>query len=128
MTSTAVPPEVLPGSFILHIETNDLGRATDNSFAITNDCGEIIYEKAVFDDDVTYNDTIRLEEGCYEFRLIDAMEDGMIRHWWNYYENPDEIGKNGKVEIWSLEGEVLRPFYYDFGQEILYRFSVGETK
>jgi len=126
MTSVVLPPETLAGEFILHIETNNLGRAVDNSYTISNDCGEIIYERAVFEDDTIYNDPIKLEAGCYEFRLIDSIEDGLIRHWWNYYENPDEIGKNGKVEIQNMDGETIRPFYYDFGQELLFRFRVKE--
>lgn len=127
MTSMVKLPEILPGSFVLHIETNDLGRAVDNSYTISNDCGEIIFERSIFEDDMIYNDTISLTDGCYEFRLIDAMEDGMIRHWWNYYENPDEIGKNGKVGIHNSNGEVIRPFTYDFGQEVLFRFRIGPT-
>jgi hypothetical protein len=125
MTTHALLPETMPSSFVLHIESNDLGRAADNAYAITDGCGAVLFERAVFEDSTTYNDTITLDEGCYEFRLTDKMEDGMIRHWWNYYDNPDEVGINGRIEFRSLDGEVLRPFYFDFGQEILYRFKVG---
>ena len=125
LTSHVVLPETLPSSFVLHIESNDLGRAVDNAYTITDDCGRVLFDRPVLEDSATYNDTITLEEGCYEFRLTDQMEDGMIRHWWNYYDNPDQVGINGKIEIRSLDGEVLRPFYFDFGQEILYRFKVG---
>ena len=128
MTSKIKIPEQLPSKFILYILSNDLGRAIDNSYTITDECGAILYERSVFEDSTTYNDTIALADGCYEFRLIDKMEDGMIRHWWNYYDNPDEVGINGKIEIRSIEGDVLRPFYYDFGQELLYRFRIGPVK
>jgi hypothetical protein len=48
----------------------------------------------------------------------------MIHHWWNHYENPELVGKHGKVEIQDTTGNIIRKFPYDFGQEILYRFRV----
>lgn len=119
-------PELLPQQFILHIETNGLGRAVDNEYYITDEDGRIVYSRCVFEDSTTYNDTIILDKGCYEFRLIDRMEDGMIRHWWNRGSHPELIGRNGKIEIRSMDDEVIRPFYYDFAQEMLYRFRVGK--
>ena len=71
------------------------------------------------------HDTISLKEGCYEFRLTDRYEDGMLQHWWERTENPHKVGINGKISIISLEGVVLYQFPYDFGQELLMNFRVG---
>jgi len=125
MTSKIRMPQLLPESFVLHIETNDLGRAKDNTCQITDINGKILFERYDFEDSTTYNDRIFLEEGCYEFRLLDSQEDGMVRHWWNCYDNPDMVGKNGRIEIWSTEGDTLQRFPADFGQELLFRFRTG---
>ncbi|MFC2106764.1 peptide-N-glycosidase F-related protein, partial [Bacteroidota bacterium] len=115
---------VLPEEFVLYIETNDNGRAKENSYYISDDMGEILFKREIFDDSVTYQDKIKLESGCFEFRLTDDMQDGMNRHWWLRNSNPEMIGRNGKIEIRNTEGEVLHTFAYDFGQELLYRFRV----
>ena len=124
MRSVVVAPEVLPDEFILYIEPNDLGRDRDNAYSITDDCGSVIYARKDFTSDTLFRDKISLEAGCYELRLTDKVEDGMNRHWWYYYENPEMMGKNGKIEIHDTDGNVIRKFPYDFGQEILYRFAV----
>ena len=124
LNAKVLAPEVLPAEFILYIEPNDLGRDRDNAYFLTDDCGSVMYAREDFTSDTLFTDTISLEPGCYEFRLTDKVEDGMNRHWWYYYENPEMMGKNGRIEIHDLEGDVIRRFPYDFGQEILYRFSV----
>jgi hypothetical protein len=118
----------LPDKFILYIEPNNLDRERDNEYMLTDDCGSVVYWREEFTSDTLFRDEIELLPGCYEFRLTDKVEDGMNRHWWNYYENPDMMGKNGKVEIQDLEGNVIRKFPYDFGQEILYRFTVKSAE
>jgi hypothetical protein len=52
------------------------------------------------------------------------MEDGMNRHWWLRNSDPELVGRNGKIEFRSIDGEVIRRFPYDFGQELLFRFRV----
>ena len=71
-----------------------------------------------------FHDAVKLNPGCYEFRLRDKVEDGMNRHWWYRNENPALMGKNGKIEFQDMDGNTIRKFPYDFGQEILYRFTV----
>ena len=128
LRSKVVPPEILPAQFILYIEPNNLGRERDNAYLLTDDCGEVRYAREDFASDTLFKDVIELAPGCYEFRLTDQVEDGMNRHWWYYYENPEMMGKNGKVEIHDTEGNVIRKFPYDFGQEILYRFAVKSAE
>ncbi|MEE4258006.1 MAG: peptide-N-glycosidase F-related protein [Bacteroidales bacterium] len=124
MRSVVVAPEVLPDEFILYIEPNDLDRDRDNSYFLTDECGSVAYAREDFTSDTLFMDKVSLEPGCYEFRLTDKVEDGMNRHWWYYYENPEMMGKNGRIEIHDMNGNVIRKFPYDFGQEILYRFVV----
>ena len=124
MHSRAVIPETLPSEFIIYIEPNNLGRDRDNAYLLTDECGSVVYARENFTADTLYRDAILLEPGCYEFRLTDKVEDGMNRHWWYYNENPEMMGKNGKIEIQDADGNVIRMFPFDFGQEILYRFSV----
>jgi len=124
ITSIVVPPEVLPANFILYIEPNNLGRERENEYMLTDYSGGVVYAREDFSSDTLFRDVIELLPGCYEFRLTDKVEDGMNRHWWNYYDNPEQMGKNGKLEIQDMEGNTIRKFPYDFGQEILYRFSV----
>jgi hypothetical protein len=119
-----VAPEVLPEKFYLHIKAQGLGRAKQNAYYITNDAGGVIYEKAAFEDNEDFLKLIELEPGLYDLRIIDRVEDGMIRHWWNYSTNPELMGENGKIEPLDLEKEPLKIQKYDFAEDDVYRFRV----
>lgn len=71
-----------------------------------------------------YNHVIDLTPGCYQFEFLDDFEDGIGLHWWNYYDNKEMVGKSGKVEILSTEGELLKKFPYDFGEKLIMNFVV----
>ena len=118
-------PISLPSEFVIHIKSTNLDRAKENAYTITNSSGKVFYASEPFVDDMESHDTISLKEGCYEFRLTDRYEDGMLQHWWERTENPHKVGINGKISIISLEGVVLYQFPYDFGQELLMNFRVG---
>lgn len=124
LSSVVVAPEVMPTSFVIYIEPNDLGRDRDNAYMLTDDCGAEVFSRKDFTQDTLYNDAVNLEAGCYEFRLSDEVEDGMNRHWWYYRDQPEMVGKNGKIEFRDMDGNTLKSFPYDFGQELLYRFRV----
>lgn len=126
LTSQVAIPESMPSDIVIYIEPNDLGRDRDNAYYLTDDCGAVIFSRPDFTTDTLFTDRVRLEPGCYEFRLSDKVEDGMNRHWWYRGSNPELIGKNGKIEFQDLEGNTLKAFPYDFGQELLYRFRVEE--
>jgi hypothetical protein len=121
-----VVPEIMPSDIVIYIEPNNLGRDRDNAYYLTNDCGALILSRPDFTADTLFTDRITLSPGCYEFRLTDKVEDGMNRHWWYRGSNPELIGKNGRIEFHDLEGNILKAFPYDFGQELLYRFQVKE--
>jgi hypothetical protein len=121
-------PLVLPAELILRIKTNNLGRAAENAFTISNEMGEVLYAEASFNDDSTYNYVVQLEDGCYQFRFIDNMEDGIYIHWWNRNSAPDKVGIKGSIKFLSKDEKELFNFKADFGQELLLNFRVGRLQ
>jgi len=127
LSSGIKQPLILPGEFTLRIKTNNVGRAKENSFTISNDAGTVFYSQDTFEDSTEYNIPIKLENGCYQFRFLDDMEDGISIHWWYRKSNPELVGINGEVSFVSKKGEVLHQFKPDFGQELLLNFRVMEN-
>lgn len=124
LMSHITKPLVLPQQFIVHVHTNNLGRAIENTLQITASNGELQFYREGYADDMEYNHVIDLKSGCYEFVFSDDFEDGIGMHWWNYYDNKAMVGKSGKVEILSVDGEILKQFPYDFGEKLLLNFLV----
>ncbi len=126
MTSLVRRPVSLPTAFKLYIRANGLGRARDLSCTINDVDGAVLFERDQFEDDVIYMDPVSLEKGLYEFKLTDRMEDGMIRHWWNRSSDPDKIGRNGRIAIMDMKGNLIKELDYDFAEEINLRFIVED--
>ena len=124
MRSYAKSPQIMPSNFILKIHTNNMNRAQENSFTISDNNGEIYYYENNFSDDQDYSYNIQLDSGCYQFSFIDDMEDGISEHWWNRNSNPDNVGSNGSIKILSLKGDVIYKFKSDFGQSLNLNFIV----
>lgn len=126
LSSTVTIPEYMPEKFILHIEANDLGRAKENAYTISDGNGKIFFNRPYLEDSTVYDDEIELPEGCYVFLLTDKMEDGMMKHWWER-EHPERIGKTAKLRLISVSGDTLMKFPADFGQELRFCFRVGNV-
>jgi len=126
-TSIILLPKVFPKSFKLHILTNDVARARESSFTITNLDGTLFYEGDDFSDSTDYIIEMNLKNGDYRFLFKDEMEDGISRHWWHRNSAPEKIGINGSVKFLTIEGDTLHEFNPDFGQELLFNFRVGRT-
>jgi hypothetical protein len=124
LVSNMEQPLVLSEDFKLKIHTNNIKRARENSFTITNSDGRIFYSENNFDDDTIYEYNVELHEGCYQFLFVDIMEDGISKHWWYRNSNPEKIGINGSVEIISMNGDLIHTFNPDFGQELRLNFVV----
>ena len=125
MISEVRLPQIVDSSFFLVIEANDKGRAQETSYTITNALGEIFYERESLDDEQEYEDFIeQLSAGCYELRLKDKNEDGMIRHWWYRSSNPELIGRNGRIAIYDADRELIKELKYDFSESEVFRFRV----
>ena len=119
------PPKVFPEEFTLQIKTNNINRARENSFTISNMAGTVLHNRDNFKDSTEYNFQINLKRGSYSFLLKDEMEDGISVHWWNKNSAPEKIGIDGTVQFLSLDGDTLHTFDPDFGQEIQFNFHVG---
>ena len=128
MNSVVKLPVVLPNESILQIKTNNLGRAAENSFTISNEMGEVFYSETSFSDDSTYNYVLQLKDGCYQFRFVDNMEDGISVHWWNRNSAPEEVGINGSIKFLTTDEKEIFNFKPDFGQELLLNFRVGRLQ
>jgi hypothetical protein len=124
LSSQIVMPIELPSSFKLVIRANGLERARELTYTISDDKGAVLYERENFEDDVYYQDPISLPAGFYEFKLMDHAEDGMIRHWWYRGSRPELIGRNGRIAILNMKGELLNELKYDFAQEINLKFQI----
>ncbi len=125
LTSSITNPVILPAEFYIYVKTQGFGRAADNSYKIINDKGEIVFERGIFEDDSTYHDLIRLKPGAYDFTFNDKNEDGMIRHWWLYWEDKEKVGDNGELKILDAEKNEIMNLGYDFAEKRTLQFFVG---
>ena len=125
MTSVVKRPQILPNRFYLHIEAQGLGRARDNAFTISDAVGRILYEKEEFSDNEIYEKLIELPAGCYELKIIDRKEDGMIKQWWYRSSHPELVGKNGKIEILDKDKNPIKRLKYDFAESEIFRFRIN---
>ncbi len=128
LTSTVKMPLVLPKIFVLFIEANGLGRARENAYTISDIKGHVIYERDEFEDDAIYQDVIELPDGCYELRISDKKEDGMIRQWWFRGSQPELIGRNGRIALMDKDLNLIKEMKYDFADELSLQFRIGEMK
>jgi hypothetical protein len=126
LTSAVTKPVILPSEFYLHVKTQGFGRAADNAYKIINDKGEVVFERLIFEDDSTYHDLIRLKPGAYDLTFTDKNEDGMIRHWWLYWEDKTKVGENGELKILDNEMKEILNLGYDFAEKRTLQFFVGE--
>ena len=124
--STVIPiPEIFPEKFTLRFLTNNINRAKENSFTLTNSDKEVLYSEDHFLDSTEYIFTMELKKGDYQFLLKDQMEDGISKHWWNRGSEPEKIGINGEIQFLSITGDTLKDFSPDFGEEIRFNFHIG---
>ena len=126
LSSTVSIPQVFPTQFILSIKTNNLNRAIENSYTISDNYGKVYYDEDFFKDDTEYFFPIELKRGFYEFYFKDAMEDGISIHWWNRTSAPEKVGISGEVKFLDINGEILHDFDSDFGQELRFNFIIGQ--
>ena len=117
----------LPSKIFLYIEAQGLGRAIDNAYQLSDVNGTVLYERDFFEDDAVYEDFIELKDGCYELRITDSKQDGMIQQWWLRSSKPELIGKNGKIVIYDKDHQILKELKYDFAESEIFRFRVGKA-
>ena len=118
-------PKIFPKEFQLQIITNNVNRARENSFILTDNIGKVYYSNDNFADSSEYNFIIKLANGDYQYLFKDDMEDGISKHWWNRNSAPEKIGIDGEMRFLSITGDTLHEFSPDFGQQLLFNFRVG---
>jgi hypothetical protein len=125
LTSIALLPIEFPAEFILQLHTNNMNRAHENTFTISDTDGKVYYFGDNFNDDSNYRYEVKLKKGCYQFLFTDKMEDGISLHWWKRSLDSDKIGISGLVKILSIDGNEIYNFKSDFGQELQLNFVVN---
>jgi hypothetical protein len=105
----------LPNEFVIILKTNN--RAFENRWEIIDAEGNIVVERDGFDNDVTYMDTVLLDDGCYTFRITDTGDDG-LSHW-------ASSQGSGYVRFKKMDGSNLYYPDQDFGYFTAKSFTVG---
>ncbi|MBI5266493.1 MAG: peptide-N-glycosidase [candidate division Zixibacteria bacterium] len=119
-SSAISAPPVLPSQFILALRTNK--EPGHNEWRLTDGSGNSIRERALgsLKPFTNYRDTFTLTPGCYLLTLSDTAGDGL-----NFWYNVE--GGYGYARLIDLNGHLIKGFQSDFGSEIRYWFTVGET-
>lgn len=118
MESTAELPMILE-PFIIELKTNN--NPDENEYFITNVHGEVLFHKQNMNANTLYKDTFLLEDGCYNFTIIDAQENGLS--WW-----AASAQGGGFLRFRRLDGQLMQTFDSDFGAQISQNFIVGKTE
>mgnify|MGYP001030649399 FL=1 len=126
LNSTVLLPKVFPQEFTLSIKTNNINRAQESSFTLSDINGTVFYTEDSFSDSTKYNFQIDLKKGSYQFLFKDDLEDGISKHWWYRNSAPEKVGINGEIKFTDMNGDVLHEFKPDFGQELQLNFHVGQ--
>ncbi len=120
--STVQIPEIFPNQFNFNLKTNNLGRAKENKYEISDYNGNIYYSDYNLIDSTSYNIPIYLEPGLYRFIFSDSAENGIDRLWWH---QKDSVGISGKIEFHDSNNNLIKRFSPDFGQEVRMDFIIG---
>jgi len=115
LSSTFLPPPVLPQKIILQLLTNN--KPGENEIVIVDNKGEKVYEKkgSELKPRTMYYDTLLLTEGSYVLLLSDSVGDG-LEFWYEV-----ESGY-GYMRLLSPDGRLLHDFESDCGDGQFYSF------
>lgn len=109
------------GNLILVFEPNKTSDSS-NSYYVADSEGKRLLERgtAQIDNNQRYTDTLQLENGDYQFRFFDT--DGNGLEFWSDFK-----GGNGRVYLLNSQGELVKYFDPDFGNDIRYNFKVDNS-
>ena len=116
-SSTFEKPEIYTSKFYFQIKTNNA--ATDNSYTIKDDQGNIVMSRSGMANSTTYNDTVDLPKGCYVLDFIDSGENGL-----SFFANNDGNGSL-RFQYISPGAPWVKTFNANFGSFIKHYFSIG---
>jgi len=118
---TAVPD--LPSQLYVTLVTNN--QPSENRWEVVDYNGKVWASKSTFDKSNTiYNDSFRLPNGCYTFKMHDDGEDGLY-----FFANPN--AGNGNIFLKKVNpnngkpSTVIKHFNSDFGGGFDYHFTVS---
>ena len=124
ITSTYAPPRLLNpdyDGFIVSVRTNNNGNET--SYTLRDGAGNILLERSNLASNRIYNDTFYVDDGCYEFEILDSGNDGL--EWWaNAAQGSGYATIRGLFQTFGLAFIGLDP---DFGSGYKVQFSAGEV-
>lgn len=101
----------------IRLRTNKF--ATDQyEWTLRKSDGQLIKSASNLNDNTLYVDSLHLDDGCYEFRLINKLGYGL-----DFWAMREQLG-SGSLSFTSL-GSSMKTFGSDFGSEIYHQFRVG---
>ncbi len=112
LTSQFEPAPIHTQQMVIDFTTNN--RAFENSYAVFDAGGNVLFERDFDDGNTTYTDLINLPPGCYELVVYDTGGDGM-NNW------PSNHG-NGSIIIKNYDGTTITSLERWFGETIKYSF------
>lgn len=101
----------------LNLKTNSAGSET--SWDLRDGQNNIIYSSTTMTGNTVYDTPMTLPIGCYTLNVYDSGDDGL-----DFWANNDGVGY---CRIKNSTGQVIKTFEPDFGDNIHYQFSVGES-
>ncbi|MDX2361858.1 MAG: peptide-N-glycosidase F-related protein [Crocinitomicaceae bacterium] len=110
-------PPMMDENIAIDIKTNAAGNET--SWDIRDGFGNVLYSGGGLSSNTTYQTPVTLPIGCYTLNVQDSGDDGL-----DFWNNNDGIGY---CRIRNSLGQIVKTFEPDFGDNIHYQFSVGET-
>ncbi len=117
--STFIKATAIENEFIIFMQTNNQPR--QNEYYIVNSAGDTLFKRAYMSlkPATIYRDTLKLTAGAYNFVVKDSAGDG-LEFWYN------TEGGRGRVFLLTKNGQLLKSFDSDFGNEIFYSFYVDD--
>lgn len=110
---------------LIRLVTNN--RASENSYRILDNQGNIVLSKDNLDNLTQYKDELILPNGCYTFVFEDSGNDGLDFWYW------DAIGEDVGTGALSISRKItetvnlpLKVFNPDFGGSFTYDFIIGD--
>ncbi len=105
-------------SLIVSFRTNN--DTDDTYWQLFDSQGKVVYQRSAGDSlkaQTLYNDTLHLQEGCYEWVVTDISNNGL-----SFWANPRD--GYGYIRLLDEAGNILKPFNSDFGTSIHHSFQV----
>lgn len=117
-----VYPPIMPGQFVIEFRTNNY--PSEDQWTLKDASGTVLRSRngAVLNANTIYRDTVTLTDGCYEFELRDAGEDGL-----SFWANTAQGSGYVRFKKVSPATTTIKNFGSDFGGQVYQQFTVNST-